>query len=544
MRGLVFFALLVTRVTQAYIWPSPKLDSLESLRFDLDRRGAVGFLNPCDVFIFDGSGSGRSDAADWIRTAYHDMATHNVEDGTGGMDGSIRFAEEQARAENAGDGFGNTVGILFGQVNRYISVADALAMGAVMAYEHCGGPEIAFRGGRVDAVGPNNPGVPEPEQSLDSHIASFARQGFTQTEMIGLVACGHTFGGVQHDPFPDIVPVLNDPTSHQDVLHFDSTNTNFDNNVATEYITDTTKNPLVVGFNDTTNSDKRIFGSDGNVTMRSFANSPPLFASTCADLIARMIDTVPRGVKLTEVITPLLVKPDGVQLALNNDTLELSGEVRLWNATENASRTVRLLWNDRVRSTHNATLLAGEVDTNFGRTPTAWYVFSDAAADSVGFLAVDAKAGITNMHFVVDGKVEDQGGVGFAVDDRVVFSKTSCRTSSDTSSPAARFDVGVRNGVHPTRVYLEQDTFDDVPLPIIVETNIPPPPPAHPGASGAAYTIWSVTVAVNVTNPFDTIQYSIGAEIDGVKITDFNGNGNTNGQHVLTDLPLCAGVSR
>jgi hypothetical protein len=27
------------------------------------------------------------------------MATHNVEDGTGGMDGSIRFAEEQARAE-------------------------------------------------------------------------------------------------------------------------------------------------------------------------------------------------------------------------------------------------------------------------------------------------------------------------------------------------------------------------------------------------------------------------------------------------------------
>jgi hypothetical protein len=84
-------------------------------------------------------------------------------------------------------------------------------MGAVMAYEHwyanrslpfyfisqltgilfpSGGPEIAFRGGRVDAVGPNNPGVPEPEQSLDSHIASFARQGFTQTEMIGLVACG------------------------------------------------------------------------------------------------------------------------------------------------------------------------------------------------------------------------------------------------------------------------------------------------------------------------------------------------------------------
>jgi hypothetical protein len=53
-----------------------------------------------------------------------------------------------------------------------------------------GGPEIAFRGGRVDATEPNAPGVPQPQESLDSHIASFARQGFTQTEMIGLVACG------------------------------------------------------------------------------------------------------------------------------------------------------------------------------------------------------------------------------------------------------------------------------------------------------------------------------------------------------------------
>lgn len=55
---------------------------------------------------------------------------------------------------------------------------------------YSGGPEIAFRGGRIDAAVPNAPGVPGPEQDLDSHIASFARQGFTQTEMIGLVACG------------------------------------------------------------------------------------------------------------------------------------------------------------------------------------------------------------------------------------------------------------------------------------------------------------------------------------------------------------------
>jgi hypothetical protein len=52
------------------------------------------------------------------------------------------------------------------------------------------GPEIKFRGGRIDATEANKPGVPEPQQDLDAHIASFARQGFTQTEMIGLVACG------------------------------------------------------------------------------------------------------------------------------------------------------------------------------------------------------------------------------------------------------------------------------------------------------------------------------------------------------------------
>ena len=36
---------------------------------------------------------------------------------------------------------------------------------------------------------------------------------------------------------------------------------------ATEFISGTTANPLVVGLNDTTNSDKRIFAAEGNATM-------------------------------------------------------------------------------------------------------------------------------------------------------------------------------------------------------------------------------------------------------------------------------------
>ncbi|KAF8207358.1 heme peroxidase [Mycena galopus ATCC 62051] len=322
---LALFALLATAT--AYIWPSPQFEALDEMRFE---QSLAGFVNPCDLFIFDGSGnSGRADSADWIRTAYHDMATHNVEDGTGGLDGSIRFLEEMARPEDAGDGFQNTINVLAGQSNRYVSIADVVALGAVIAVENCGGPEIAFRGGRVDATEPNAPGVPQPQESLDSHIASFARQGFTQTEMIGLVACGHTFGGVQHVPFPDIVPELNDPNSTESVAHFDSSFVNFDNNIATEYISGTTQNPLVVGLNDTTNSDKRIFGSDGNVTMSAFANSPELFASTCAELFAKMIDTVPRGIQLTDVVTPLPVKPIIAGFNLDGDTLRLDGRVRV-----------------------------------------------------------------------------------------------------------------------------------------------------------------------------------------------------------------------
>jgi hypothetical protein len=42
-----------------------------------------------------------------------------------------------------------------------------------------------------------------------------------------------------------------------------------------------------------------------------------------------MLDTVPRGVELTEVITPVPIKPDNIQLVLNKDKLKLSGQVRV-----------------------------------------------------------------------------------------------------------------------------------------------------------------------------------------------------------------------
>ncbi|KAF7342268.1 Peroxidase [Mycena venus] len=506
-------ALLTSLVTaNAYIWPSPQLDALEALRWDQDRNGITALIQPCDFFIFGSAKSGRSNAADWIRTVFHDMATHNKADGTGGMDASIRFAEEQGRPKASfalRDGFSNTVAVLQPVANRYISIADALAVGAILAIENCAGPEIAFRGGRVDAAEPNLPGVPEPQQDLDSHIASFARQGFTQTEMIGLVAyiLSAEFS-IRRSPI--LCPELNDPSNTQSVAHFDTTNTHFDNRVATEYIAGTTQNPLVVGLNQTTNSDKRIFGSDGNATMRSFANSPDLFASTCADLFARMIDTVPAGVQLTEVITPLPVKPHNLNLILAaNNTIQFSGEVRLWNVAEDADPVVRLLWDDRTgRKTNNVTVVQDSVVTvSGGRYNAAWYVFDHIATPALARL--DAVAGITSIRFTVDNKLEDQGGVGFAVQDDIMFAASSCFTLDSNNGDTGRFDVAVRTGVDPTRVYLEQSARDSVDRPTTIEIDLTP----HPVDPNATFGIWSITQALSFTS------FTIGAEIGGAKVT-------------------------
>ncbi|KAJ6609761.1 heme peroxidase [Mycena sp. CBHHK59/15] len=266
-----------------------------------------------------------------------------------------------------------------------------------------------------------NPGVPEPQEGLDSHIGSFSRQGFTKEEMIGLVAYTHSVA-YNTRPSPPSCP-LNDSNYVDSVAHFDTTDTHFDNNIATEYISGTTQNPLVVGLNDTTNSDKRIFGSDGNATMEAFAQSPDLFASTCANLFARLLDTVPKGVQLTDVITPLPVKPNTIKLIYDaaTETIAFSGEVRLWDVPANLSRVVRMLWDDRSGSTstaNNITLSAGSIIHIGSRHTATWYFFNP--------FPLSASSGVSSIRFVVERKLEDQQGNGFAVKDDLVFANNSC----------------------------------------------------------------------------------------------------------------------
>src|ERR1700728_4280317 len=83
-------------------WPS-STDVLEDIMFLNSGYRESGFavaVTPCD---FSAAGPGRITAAEWIRTAFHDMASGDIYDGTGGVDASIMF--ETDRSENIGAAF-------------------------------------------------------------------------------------------------------------------------------------------------------------------------------------------------------------------------------------------------------------------------------------------------------------------------------------------------------------------------------------------------------------------------------------------------------
>ena len=89
---------------------------------------------------------------------------------------------------------------------------------------------MPFRGGRIDTWEAGNFGTPQPQQDIATLTESFSNQGFNQSEMIKLVACGHTLGGVRSTDFPQLVAP--NPNSALPVFdNFDETPTGFDNGV-------------------------------------------------------------------------------------------------------------------------------------------------------------------------------------------------------------------------------------------------------------------------------------------------------------------------
>ena len=182
-------------------------------------------------------------------------------------------------------------------------MADLVALGTVMSNNLCGGKDMAYRPGRVDATEAGiTTGVPAPETSLEETLEFFERAGFGKKDAIGLTACGHTMGSVHHvgyynlalsfstdfafsqGGFPEVVDEsFVTPNNTNGVSNFDTTRSIFDPRVVAEYLNGTGSRggPLVTSYNETMNSDLRLYESDNNDTMRALFASGAGFLDTC-----------------------------------------------------------------------------------------------------------------------------------------------------------------------------------------------------------------------------------------------------------------------
>lgn len=368
------------------------------------------------------------------------MATHDADAGTGGLDASIFF--ELDRPENPGGFANNTFGFFSSFYSARASASDLLAMSAVVASFSCNGLKIPFRAGRVDAQEAGPAGVPEPSTDLKTTQQTFTKAGFSTEDMIAMVACGHSLGGVHSTDFPEIVGVEADP-NNDTVAHFDTEFANFDNGVVTEYLNGTTKNPLVAGTNDTLNSDKRIFSADGNATMHKMAD-PATFNTMCADIFTRMIDTVPASVNLTEPMEATDIKPYIEGLSLNADgKLDFNGRIRI-RTTSGSGRdpkdlAVQLTYADRKGNTSNSTVIPTKMATFQGGSSSGlwgesfyWFEFS---------AALDADAGISKFYIDVtkpstgEKTTYDNGGTGgYPMSDALLYQQSQSCLDTNTQA--------------------------------------------------------------------------------------------------------------
>ncbi|KAF8151779.1 heme peroxidase [Crassisporium funariophilum] len=473
-------------------WPAPEIDEPEALLYErghqvIPERASLvlGLADECTQGF-----NKRSNAAEIIRLAYHDSATYDIEKGTGGLDASIRFPEERERPENVGAGMSIALRVMSGVANKYVSHADVIAVGLVTAVQGCGGPIIPYRSGRVDAPAPGPSGVPEPFEDLATHTASFKRQGFNQEEMIGLVACGHTLGGVRDNDFPDHVPKTDTGNGQSNIVTFDSTPA-FDNAVVTEYLDGTTQNPLIAHPNTTMLSDLRIFSSDQNATMTKLAD-PQVFDATCRDLLERMINTVPNGVKLSEVIEPIPVKVGDTLLSVDDKSLVFRTSLRLLKA--NPNRLVTLHWVNRngteevsTALPYNQTDVKTRITARLGLSPVRYWFSVPLETSSISkfWFTVDESDGSGPQ-------VYDNDKEGYnIVQDSIIFSPQLSRKLAN----GFELVVAARNDVLPSRVSGEVTNYETgsfvdetTPIDFALAEDIP---------AVAGYSFYKTTVKIN-----------------------------------------------
>ncbi|XP_027355065.1 putative L-ascorbate peroxidase 6 isoform X1 [Abrus precatorius] len=135
-------------------------------------------------------------AAGVLRLVFHDAGTFDIDENTGGMNGSI--VHELGRPENAG--LKKSVKVLQKAKTQIdaiqpVSWADMIAVAGAEAVEVCGGPPIQVSLGRLDSLVPDPEGrLPEESLNASGLKKCFQRKGFSTQELVALSGA-HTIGG-------------------------------------------------------------------------------------------------------------------------------------------------------------------------------------------------------------------------------------------------------------------------------------------------------------------------------------------------------------
>ncbi|KAM3711421.1 hypothetical protein ACJW31_01G106700 [Castanea mollissima] len=137
----------------------------------------------------------KAKAAGVLRLVFHDAGTFDMDENSGGMNGSIVY--ELDRPENAG--LKKPMKILEKAKTEVdavkpVSWADMIAVAGAEAVSLCGGPTIPVPLGRLDSMEPDPEGK-LPQESLDAPglKQSFQRKGLSTQELVALSGA-HTLG--------------------------------------------------------------------------------------------------------------------------------------------------------------------------------------------------------------------------------------------------------------------------------------------------------------------------------------------------------------
>jgi hypothetical protein len=119
------FLSIIPPVRSTFYYPTPLSSLLEHILVDTHGAHSSPFalaITPCSNYVSGAQTLGRETAAQWVRVAFHDFVTADLEAGTGGIDASIGF--ETLRAENSGSAMNDSLRFFQPFVNKVVSSKD------------------------------------------------------------------------------------------------------------------------------------------------------------------------------------------------------------------------------------------------------------------------------------------------------------------------------------------------------------------------------------------------------------------------------------